>query len=119
MILLTDTILAKKHHPIGVWIVMLYFMGPNLSNSQIAVELDLHPDVAHKMATLLRREIVARKPGCKLSGVVECDEVYVKAGHKGRPESVRRKNRSGRGAGRSKAHRDAEPLRKRSLRSWE
>ena len=30
------------------------------------------------------------------SVVVECDEVYVKAGHKGRPESVRRKNRSGR-----------------------
>jgi hypothetical protein len=38
----TDTILAKKHHPIGVWIVMLYLMDLNLSNSQIAVELDLH-----------------------------------------------------------------------------
>jgi transposase-like protein len=23
----TDTFLAKKHHPIGVWIVMLYLMG--------------------------------------------------------------------------------------------
>lgn len=92
----TDTILAKKHHPIGVWMVMLYLMGLNLSNSQIAMELDLHPDVAHKMATLLRKEIIARKPGCKLSGIVECDEVYVKAGHKGHPKSVCRKNRSGR-----------------------
>ena len=36
------------------------------------------------------------KPGCKLKGIVECDEVYVVAGHKGNPAAVRRKNRLGR-----------------------
>jgi len=92
----TGTILAKKHHPIGVWVVMLYLMGLNLSNSQIAAELDLHPDVVHRMTLFLRSEILVRKPGCKVSGVAECDEVYVIAGHKGYPESVRSKNRPGR-----------------------
>ena len=31
-----------------------------------------------------------------MSGEVECDEVYVIAGHKGNPEAVRRKGRKGR-----------------------
>jgi transposase-like protein len=78
---------------------MLYLMGLNMSNSQIAAELDLDPDVAQDMTCTLRKEICARKPGCKLSGIVECDEVYVKAGHKGHPEAVRRKNRLGRRRG--------------------
>ncbi len=95
----TGTVLARKHHPIGVWIVMLYLMGLNISNSQIAAELDLDPDVAQHMTATLRKEICARKPGCRLSGTVECDEVYVKAGHKGHPEAVRRKNRRGRRRG--------------------
>ncbi|EFK10441.1 conserved domain protein [delta proteobacterium NaphS2] len=81
--------MAKKHHPIRVWIVMLYLMGLNLSNKQIAAELDLNPDVTHRMTILLRSEIAARKPGCKFKGVVECDEVYVIAGHKGHMDSVK------------------------------
>ena len=72
---------------------MLYLMGLNLSNRQIAAELGLHPDVAHRMTIFLRNEIAERKPGCKVRGVVECDEVYVIAGHKGHPEKVRQKNR--------------------------
>jgi transposase-like protein len=95
----TETVLAKRHHPISVWIVMLYFMGLNMSNSQIAAELDLHLDVAQTMTMTLRRAICERKPGCRLKGIVECDEVYVKAGHKGHPEAVRRKNRLGRRRG--------------------
>jgi hypothetical protein len=30
-----------------VWILCLYFMGLNLSNQQIAQELDLHPSDRH------------------------------------------------------------------------
>ena len=66
-------------------------MGLNLSNEQIAQELDLDPDDAQRMTTLLREGIVQRKPQVKLSGEVECDEVYVVAGHKGHPEAVRKK----------------------------
>jgi hypothetical protein len=78
---------------------MLCLMGLNMSNSQIAAALELDPDVAHIMTMTLRQEICARKPGCKLKGTVECDEVYVRAGHKGHPEAVRRKNRPGRRRG--------------------
>lgn len=95
----TGTALARKHHPISIWIVMLYLMGLNASNKQIAAELDLDPDVAQTMTMTLRREICARKPGCRLKGIVECDEAYVRAGHKGHPEAVRRKNRLGRRRG--------------------
>ena len=73
------------------WILCLYFMGLNLSNEQIGQELDLDPDEAQVMATRLREGIVERKPEVALSGEVECHEVYVVAGHKGRPEAVRRK----------------------------
>jgi hypothetical protein len=34
---------------------------------------------------------VLRKPEVTLSGEVECDEVYIVAGHKGHPEAVRKK----------------------------
>ena len=67
----------------------LYFMGLNLSNEQIAHELDLNSDDAQKMTTQLREGIV--KPKVTLSGAVECDEVYVVAGHKGKPEAVKKK----------------------------
>ncbi|HMB08240.1 MAG TPA: hypothetical protein VKP69_31480 [Isosphaeraceae bacterium] len=69
----------------------MYLMGLNLSNEQIAQELDLDPDDAQRMATQLREGIVQRKPEVVLSGEVECDKVYVIAGHKGHPEAVRKK----------------------------
>ena len=70
-------------------------MGLNLSNSQIAKELELDPDSAHEMTTLLRNGILAKEPEVTLSGEVECDEVYIVAGHKGNPEAVKKKNEKG------------------------
>lgn len=66
-------------------------MGLNLSNRQIAQELDLDEDDVHDMTAQLRQGIVDGKPEVQLSGEVECDEVYVTAGHKGNPEAVRKK----------------------------
>jgi hypothetical protein len=43
------------------------------------------------MATQLREGIVVRQPEVMLNGEVECDEVYVVAGHQGHPEAVREK----------------------------
>ena len=65
-------------------------MGLNLSNSQIAKELDLNKDDAHRMASQLREGVVDRKPAAILQGTVECDEVYVVAGHKGNPAAVKK-----------------------------
>ncbi len=87
---LTGTIFAGHHQPLRVWILCLYFMGLNLSNEQIGQELDLDPDEAQAMTTKLREGIVERKPVEVLSGEVECDEVYVVAGHKGHPEAVKK-----------------------------
>ena len=92
---LTDTIFAGHHQPLRVWVLVLYLMGLNLSNEQIAKELDLDPDDARRMTTSLREGVVLRKPEVALSGEVECDEVYVVAGHKGHPEAVAKKGDRG------------------------
>jgi transposase-like protein len=98
---LTDTVFAGHHQPLRVWVLVLYRMGLNLSNEQVAKELDLDPADAQRMTTLLREGIVLRRPEVKLSGEVECDEVYVVAGHTGHPEAVRKKgDRAGGAVGR-------------------
>src|SRR5512142_2755731 len=86
---LTGTVLAGHHQPLRVWVLCLYFMGLNLSNRQIAQELGLNPDDVQQMTEQLRTGVVAAQPEPSLSGEVECDEVYVVAGHKGQPESVK------------------------------
>jgi transposase len=88
---LTGTLFAGHHQPLRTWVLVLYLMGLNLSNEQIAQELDLDPDDAQKMTTQLREGIVVRRPEVTLSGEVECDEIYVVAGHKGHPEALRKK----------------------------
>ena len=93
---LTETVLAGHHQPLRVWILCLYFMGLNLSNAQIAQELGLNPDDVQRMTEPLREGIVARQPEPVLSGDVECDEVYVVAGHKGFPDAVKKQGRRGR-----------------------
>lgn len=69
----------------------LYLMGLNLSNEQIAQELDLDKDDLHQMTVQLRSGVVELKPEPQLVGTVECDEVYIVAGHKGHPEAVKKK----------------------------
>jgi transposase-like protein len=88
---LTQTIFAHHHQPLRKWIVCLYLLGLNLSNEQIAQELGLHKDDVHQMTTQLRSGVVELKPEPELQGTVECDEVYIVAGHKGHPEAVKKK----------------------------
>lgn len=65
-------------------------MGLNLSNNQIAQELDLNVSDIHEMTSVLRSGVVACKPETELQGEVEFDEMYVVAGHKGYPETVKK-----------------------------
>jgi len=88
---LTDTIFAGHHQPLRIWILCLYFMGLNLSNHQVARELDLNVGDVQAMTERLRAGILAARPAEVLEGVVECDEVYVTAGHKGQPAVVAKK----------------------------
>src|SRR5215218_7231700 len=91
---LTGTALAGHHQPIRVWVLCLSFMGLNLSNRQIALELKLSPSDAQAMTEPLRRGLVAKAPEVRLAGEVEIDEVYVVAGHKGQPAAVAKRGGS-------------------------
>lgn len=88
---LTGTVFAGHHQPLRTWILCLYLMGLNLSNQQIAQELGLNKDDVQTMTGQLREGVVARRPEPSLSGTVECDEVYVVAGHKGHPAAIKKR----------------------------
>ncbi|CAH2603455.1 transposase [Rhodovastum atsumiense] len=90
---LSGTVLAGHHQPLRVWVLCLYLMGLNLSNRQIAQELDLGTSDVQAMTEQLRQGLVARTPAAKLEGAVEIDEVYVVAGHKGQPTEVAKRVR--------------------------
>jgi len=88
---LTGTVLAGHHQPLRVWVLCLYLMCLNLSNRQIAQELDLGETDVQAMTEQLRRGLAAKLPPARLEGEVEIDEVYVVAGHKGQPAAVAKK----------------------------
>ena len=58
---LSETIFEGHHQPLRVWMLCLYFMGLNLSNQQIAAELDLDKDDVQIMTTQLREGIALKK----------------------------------------------------------
>ena len=66
-------------------------MTLKLSNSQIRQARDLNKDDVQQRVQQ-RTEAVHRKtPDSLLDGEVECDEVCVVAGHKGKPEAVKKR----------------------------
>jgi len=54
-------VLSGHHQPLSTWVLCLYFMGLNLSNAQIAQELDLNKDDVPAMAECLRNGIAQKK----------------------------------------------------------
>jgi len=86
----TGTIFAGRHQSVKKWVICLYFMGLNLSNVQIARELDMCESDVQAMTTELREGIELKAEPIELSGEVEMDEVYITAGHKGKPDSVKK-----------------------------
>lgn len=88
---LTATVFEGHHQPLKVWILCLYLMGLNLSNLQISKELGLNKDDARMMANHLREGVVKKEKPAQLQGQVECDEVYIVAGHKGQSDLVKKK----------------------------
>lgn len=58
---LTHTVFSGHRQPLKVWMLALYFMGLNLSNDQIAKELDLNRSDVHRMTTVLREGIWQKK----------------------------------------------------------
>ena len=58
---LRGTIFEGHPQPRRVWIVCLYLMGVNLSNQQIAAELELNKDAGQGRTTRLREGGVVKK----------------------------------------------------------
>ena len=94
----------------------LYFMGLNLSNRQIALELGLDASDTQAMTEQLRHGLVAKAPEVELTGEVEIDDIYVVAVHKGQPKEMAKRGGSGAAAS-WQAHRDAARWRRTSHRS--
>jgi hypothetical protein len=69
------------------------------------------------MTEQLRHGLAARMPAATLAGEVETDEVYVVAGHKGRPASVAKRGALG-GVADWRERRAAARWRRTSHRSW-
>jgi transposase-like protein len=92
---LTGTALAGHHQPLRFWVLCLYLMGLNLSNRQIAQELDLGVSDVQAMTEALRRGLTAKLPPVVVRGEVEIDEVYAVAGHKGNPAAVAKRGARG------------------------
>jgi transposase-like protein len=113
---LTGTVLAGHHQPLRVWVLCLYLMGLNLSNRQIARELDLGVSDAQAMTEALRSGLAAKLPPARLAGEVETDEVYVVTGHKGQPAAVAKRGVSD-GAADWRARRAAARWRRTGHRS--
>ena len=96
---LSGTVLAGHHQPLRVWMLCLYLMGLNLSNRQIAKELDLGEADVQTMTEQLRLGLTAKLPPVRLEGEVEIDEVYVVAGHKGNPAALAKRGARGAAGG--------------------
>jgi transposase-like protein len=112
---LTNIVFSGHHQPLKVWILFLYFMGLNLSTEQISKELNLNKDDAHYMASILRTGVIDKKPTIQLAKEVECDEVYVIAGHKGNSSAIKkgriaRRNRLRGARGRGTLEKEKPPI---------
>ena len=76
---LTGTVLAGHHQPLCVWVLCLYFMGLNLSNRQIARELELSGPDVQTMTDQLRHGLVVKTPAVQLEGEGEIDEALLRS----------------------------------------
>ena len=73
----------------------------------------MNEDDVHSMASSLREGLVSKAPEVKLEGVVEIDEVYAVAGHKGHPAATQKKAARD-AAGASRARRAAALWKRRN-----
>ena len=104
---LSLSVFSGDHQPLQVWVHCLSLMSLNLSNLQISKELGLHQSDVQKMTEQLRQAEHNKKPKNHLEGEVECDEVYLVAGHNGQPDKIKgsRKGRRNRLKGARGRHR--------------
>jgi transposase-like protein len=111
---LSGTVFSNRHQSLSVWVVFLYLLGLNLSTLQIAQELGLNSSDSYYIAEKLRKDVGKKKPKVELRSEVEFDEVYVIAGHKGKPSAIKgrkpRRNRLKGARGRGTLEKEKPPI---------
>lgn len=107
----TDTIFHYSHTPLKKWFIVLYLffvLWPGCSIMETSLQTDIPYYICYRFIRTMMERIssFSSKPhNVKLTGVMETDEFYIKAGLKGRPYHDEIFN-SGR------------PPRKRGLKAW-
>ncbi len=114
----TGTVFERSKMPLRAWFLAIYLVELNRSTAEIARELPCDYHTAHRIVWLIREREMHIEAGRKLEGVVEVDEIYQTAGHKGRApkEESRclgrppRRRGKKQGPGRGSAAKDAPAL---------
>lgn len=80
----TGTIFERSKLPLRAWFLAIYLVQLNHSTAEIARELPCDYHTAHRIVWLIREREMHIEEGRQLQGVIEVDEIYQTAGHKGR-----------------------------------
>lgn len=57
---LTETIFSGSHHPLTHWITVLYLLNLNISNQQIADDLEISESTVQQMCSVIREGVVKK-----------------------------------------------------------
>ena len=88
----TGTVFEGSKLPLGAWFLAIYLVELNKSTADIARELPCDYHTAHHIAWLVREREIRLEEGRHLRGVIEVDEIYQTAGHKGRPPARQKRD---------------------------
>ena len=79
----TGTIFAGAKLPLSAWLLAAYLVELGQTTAQIARELPCDYHTAQRVVWTIREREIQVEAGWRLSGVIEADEKYQIAGHKG------------------------------------
>jgi transposase-like protein len=108
---LSETIFEGTHLPLSYWLLALDLFRQGKSALAVAGELDVNRHTAERMHRLLQEQLWMNRPGEKLSGITESDEVYIVCGEKGSKQKDRDPRKRGlKKRGRGTAETDKPPV---------
>jgi transposase-like protein len=108
---LSGTIFEGTHLPLSYWLLALDLFRQGKSALAVAQELGINRHTAERMHRLLQEYMWIERPGEKLSGITELDEVYIVCGAKGLKQKSRDPRKRGlKKRGRGTAEGDKPPV---------
>jgi len=81
----TGTVFEGSKLPLGAWFLAIYLVELSTPAAEIARELPCDYHTAYNIAWLVREREIKLEEERRLRGVIEVDEIYQTAGHKGQP----------------------------------